>query len=47
MDEQCCGTCGWYDAFTGACCNAGSENRAEFMDGNDSCDSWKGWGSEE
>ncbi len=46
MDEQCCGSCGWYDTFTGVCCNGDSGNRADFVDADDSCDGWKAWGSE-
>ena len=32
--------------FTGVCCNGDSENRADFVDADDSCDGWKAWGSE-
>lgn len=36
-----CKSCKWYDDFTGACYSGESENRAEFMDGEDGCDEWE------
>ena len=36
-----CKTCNWWEPFAGACCNGDSENRADFMCGDDSCDQWE------
>ena len=36
-----CGMCRWYDRYSGVCCNADSEHRADFMDGEESCDGWE------
>lgn len=36
-----CGSCRWYDRYSGVCCNGDSEHRADFMDGEESCDGWE------
>ena len=39
--KQSCKICRWWEPFSGACCNGNSENRADFMNGDDTCDQWE------
>jgi len=39
---QTCKTCKWYAEFEGVCCNGDSEYRADFRNGDDSCEEWEG-----
>lgn len=38
--DNTCENCAYYALFQGVCCNADSENRADFMLAYDSCDEW-------
>ena len=42
MNKMKCKNCTYHDDFTGACCNGGSEHRADFTDDDDGCDKWEG-----
>jgi hypothetical protein len=42
MDKtECCNVCRWYEPFNGVCCNGESENRADFMEADGSCEDWE------
>ena len=41
MLKPACKFCRWWEPFSGACCNGDSENRADFMVGDDSCIQWE------
>ena len=40
-NEKCCGTCSWYEAFSGVCCNGDSRFVADFMDEEGGCNHWE------
>ena len=46
-ESRCCGSCRWHkpDDYYGndwMCCNAESDNCADWTSYNDSCDQWEG-----
>ncbi len=36
-----CGSCNWYEDFSGVCFNGDSENAADFMDPEACCGEWE------
>lgn len=40
MTEQRCENCAYLAVFEGVCCNADSENCADYVMLDDSCDGW-------
>ena len=42
-NKRTCATCKWLsDEFTAVCCNGDSDHRADFMNGDDTCEHWEG-----
>lgn len=40
-ETPCCANCKWWEKFNGACCNPGSEERADFTASNFCCKAWE------
>lgn len=40
-EEKVCDTCKWYELYAGVCCNGDSEFRADFVDGEFTCQCWQ------
>lgn len=40
-EPQCCGTCKWYEGFTGVCYNGDSINRAGIVEPDETCEEWE------
>lgn len=41
-DNHRCGTCCWYEKFTGVCFNGESSSCADFMQKDNYCENWEG-----
>lgn len=37
---ECCENCGYYDLFSGVCCNANSQWMADFTNAQSWCKDW-------